>query len=127
MNMMEKPKPKEVGLRLRAVLRKLGLSIEDAAAELGMRRERLSNAVNGYVLPRYETVYALQKMLPGITLEWVYFNNDHLVPGQLARELAIFVEAFRQKLELPEVEPEDESERKKGQAKGARRSEARAA
>jgi len=126
-DMMEKPNPKEVGLRMRAILRKLGLSVENTAAELGMRRERLSNSVNGYVLPRYETVYALQKLLPGITLEWVYFNNDRLVPGQLARELAILVEAFRQKLELPEVGPEDDSERKKGQAKASRRSEARAA
>ena len=124
---MEKPNSREVGLRLRAILRKLGMTVEAGAAELGMSRERLSNSVNGYVLPRQETVYALQKMLPGVTLEWVYFNNDRLVPGQLARELAIFVEAARQKLELPEALPEDDSAPVRRNSAASRRSAARAA
>ena len=96
---MKKPDPREVALRLRAIIQKLGLTPKAAAHELGMTRERLNNSLNGYALPRYETVYALQKMLPGITMEWVYFGNDHFVPDKLGRELAIFTEAARQRLE----------------------------
>jgi transcriptional regulator with XRE-family HTH domain len=125
--MMEKPIPQEVGLRMRGILRKLGLSVPAAAAELGMSRERLNNSVSGYVLPRQETVYGLQKMLPGITLEWVYFGNDRLVPGQLARELGIFVEAARQRLELPVVLPEEDSAQEQRNSAASRRSAARAA
>lgn len=124
---MEKPIPQEVGLRMRGILRKLGLSVPAAAAELGMSRERLNNSVSGYVLPRQETVYGLQKMLPGITLEWVYFGNDRLVPGQLARELGIFVEAARQRLELPVVLPEEDSAQEQRNSAASRRSAARAA
>jgi hypothetical protein len=92
-----------------------------------MSRERLNNSVSGYVLPRQETVYGLQKMLPGITLEWVYFGNDRLVPGQLARELGIFVEAARQRLELPVVLPEEDSAQEQRNSAASRRSAARAA
>jgi transcriptional regulator with XRE-family HTH domain len=124
--MIEKPNPREVALRLRAIVRKLGLSVEAAAQELGMTRERLNNSINGYVNPRHETVYALQQMLPGITLEWVYFGDDRLVPSQLARELAIFVEAARQKLELPVVPPEPEPPARKKASRASPRPAARA-
>ena len=124
--MMEKPIPRETALRMRAVLRKLGLSVLEAATELGMSKERLKNSINGYVLPRHETVYALTKMLPGLTFEWMYYGNDRMVPGQLARELAIFVEAARQRLELPVVLPEDSASEPRNSA-ASRRSAARAA
>ena len=51
----------------------------------------------------------LTRLLPGLTIEWIIWGDDRLVPLQLATELAIFVEAFKQKLELPEVQPEPDS------------------
>ena len=103
---MENPDPKVVGLRLRAVLRKLGFSIEAAARALEVPRNVLSNWLNGYVLPRHASVRELTLRLPGLTLEWIFWGDDRLVPAPLARELAIFMEAFRQRLELPEALPE---------------------
>lgn len=103
---MKAPNPREVGLRIRAILRKRGLTIEEATRILGVPRGNLSNALNGYILPRHALGRALVEMLPGLTLEWLYWGDDRLVPGALARELAIFIEASRQGLELPEVREE---------------------
>jgi transcriptional regulator with XRE-family HTH domain len=96
--MSTKPNPREVGLRLRAILRKLGISIEEAAAELGESRANFSNCINGYQLPRPEVAYELEKLLPGVTIQWIFFGDDRLLPGKLARELIIFVEGFREKI-----------------------------
>ena len=104
--MVDNPNPKDVGLRLRAGLRKLGLSIEAGSRALGVPRNVLSNWVNGYVLPKHASVRELTLLLPGLTMEWIFWGDDRLVPGPLARELAIFTEAFRQKLELPEEAPD---------------------
>ena len=103
---MKAPNPREVGQRIRAILRKRGLTIEEATRLLEVPRGNLSNALNGYILPRHALGRALVEMLPGLTLEWLYWGDDRLVPGPLARELAIFIEAGRQGLELPEVREE---------------------
>jgi len=105
---MENPVAKEVGLRTRAVLRKRGLTIAGGARELRVPREVLSNGLNGYVLPRHGLARAIIGMLPGLTLEWLYWGDDRLVPGQLSRELSIFVEALRQGLEPPGLAAEPE-------------------
>lgn len=103
---MENPDPHEVGLRLRAVLRKLGAdSVNGMARMMGMPRNVLSNWLNGYSLPKLANMRELTLRLPGLTLEWIYWGDDRLMPAVLARELTIFVEAFRQQLELWEVEP----------------------
>jgi len=93
--MPESANPKEVGLRLRAIFKKLGITTTEAAAQLGEKPANLGNNVNGYALPRPHVAYELEKMLPGVTLQWIYFGDDRLVPGKLSRELAIFVEIFR--------------------------------
>jgi len=104
---MENPDPHEVGLRLRAVLRKLGVdSVNGGARMTKLPRNVLSNWLNGYSLPKLAVVRELTLRLPGLTLEWVYWGDDRLMPAVLGRELAIFVEAFRQQLELWEVSPE---------------------
>lgn len=103
---MENPVPHEVGLRLRAVLRKLGAdSVNGMARMMGLPRNILSNWLNGYNLPKLGVVRELTLRLPGLTLEWVYYGDDRMMPAVLARELAIFVEAFRQEVELWEVAP----------------------
>lgn len=103
---MENPDPQEVGLRLRAVLRKLGAdSVKGGARMMGLPRNVLSNWLNGYVLPKLGHMRELTLRLPGLTIEWIYWGDDRMMPAVLARELAIFVEAFRQQLELWEVEP----------------------
>lgn len=119
---MQAPNAGEVGMRIRAILRKRDLTIEDAVRYLDVPRGNLSNAINGYHLPRHALGRALVKLLPGLTLEWLYWGDDRLVPGQLARELAIFIEASRQGLELPVVreEPAEASARAPG-AGGDRR------
>ena len=107
---MENPNPQEVGLRLRAVLRKLGAdSVKGMARMTGQPRSIMSNWLNGYNLPKLGVVRELTLRLPGVTLEWVYWGDDRMMPAVLARELAIFVEAFRQELELWELSqgPED--------------------
>lgn len=104
---MENPNPLEVGLRLRAVLRKLGAdSVKGMARMTGLPRNILSNWINGYNLPKLGIVRELTLRLPGLTLEWVYYGDDRMMPAVLARELAIFVEAFRQELELWELAPD---------------------
>ena len=109
---MENPSPQEVGLRLRAALHKLGApSVKTGARMMGLSRSVLSNWLNGYVLPKLGHMRELTRRLPGLTLEWIYWGDDRLVPAELARELAIFTEAYRQQLELPAVLPEpDETE-----------------
>ena len=107
---MENPNAVEVGLRLRAVLRKLGAdSVKGMARMTGVPRSILSNWLNGYNLPKLGVVRELTLRLPGVTLEWIYWGDDRMMPAVLARELAIFVEAFRQELELWELSqgPED--------------------
>jgi hypothetical protein len=106
---MDNPDPHEVGLRLPAVLRKLGAdSVNGMARMTKLPRNVLSNWLNGYSLPKIALVRELTLRLPGLTLEWVYFGDDRLMPAKLGRELSIFVEAFRQQLELWEVEQESE-------------------
>lgn len=124
--MSTKPDPKEVGLRLRAVLRKLGLSIEDAAAQLHEGRANFGNCVNGYQLLRPEVAYALERMLPGLMSQWLYFGDDRLVPAQLARELTIFVEGFRERLWREEPVPSEPQVPAKAPARAASRRMARA-
>ena len=89
-----KPDPREVGIRLRAIFHRLELNIQEAADELDEPRNNLANCVNGYQLPRPQVVYELERMLPGVTLQWVYFGDDRLVPGKLSRELTEFVERW---------------------------------
>jgi hypothetical protein len=103
--MSRKPNPQEVGLRLRAIFRKIGISIEEAASQLEEPRNNLSNCVNGYQLPRPEIAYELEKLLPGVTIQWIFFGDDRMVPGKLARELGIFVEMFRQRVATQEPAP----------------------
>jgi hypothetical protein len=105
--MSRKPNPREVGLRLRAILRKLGISIEEAAAQLEEPRGNFSNCINGYQLPRPEIAYELEKLLPGVTLQWIFFGDDRLLPGKLARELTIFVEGFRERIWSQEPVPKE--------------------
>jgi len=105
--MTRKPDPQEVGLRLRAILRKKGISIREAAALLEEPWSNFGNAVNGYQLPRPEVAYELEKLLPGVTVQWIFFGDDRLVPGQLSRELTIFVEGFREKIWRQEPVPKE--------------------
>lgn len=99
--MAQKPDPKEVGIRVRAVLLKLGVSMEEAANELGESRQNLSNVLNGYQLPSHGVAYELEKILPGVTVQWVFFGDDRMVPAKMARELAVFVELVREKAASP--------------------------
>lgn len=105
--MTTKPNPQEVGLRLRAILRKLGISIREAAALLDEPWSNFGNTINGYQLPRPEVAYELEKLLPGVTVQWIFFGDDRLVPGQLSRELSIFVEGFREKIWRQEAVPKE--------------------
>lgn len=101
---MDNPNPHDVGLRLRAVLRKLGAdSVKGAARMMELPRPVVSNWLNGYGLPKLGSMRELTLRLPGLTIEWIYWGDDRLMPAKLARELGIFVEAFRQQLELWEV------------------------
>jgi hypothetical protein len=102
-----KPNPKEVGLRLRAILRKLGISIEEAASQLEESRANFSNCINGYQLPRPEVAYELEKLLPGVSVQWIFFGDDRLLPGRLSRELSIFVEGFRERIWPQEPVPKE--------------------
>jgi len=122
--MTRKPDPQEVGLRLRAILRKKGISIREAAALLEEPWSNFGNAVNGYQLPRPEVAYELEKLLPGVTVQWILFGDDRLVPGQLSRELTIFVEGFREKIwrqESVPKEPEARAPVKKSEARPSKK------
>lgn len=126
---MKVPNAHEIGLRIRAILRKRGLSLEEGARLLGVPRNVLSNAVNGYNIPKHGLGLAIVQLLPGLTLEWLYWGNGRLVPARLNRELGIFAEAFRQGLELPEApaEPDDQpGEEAAPSPAGPKRSAARA-
>lgn len=105
--MVRKTDPKEVGLRVRAIFRKLGLSVEEAAEHLNEGRSNLTNCLNGYQLLRPEVAYELEKLLPGVSLQWIYFGDDRLLPAKLALDLGIFVEGFRQKIWKPGPVPRE--------------------
>ena len=105
--MVRKTDPKEVGLRVRAIFRKLGLSVEEAAEHLNEGRSNLTNCLNGYQLLRPEVAYELEKLLPGVSLQWIYFGDDRLLPAKLALDLGIFVEGFRQKVWKPGPVPKE--------------------
>ena len=126
---MKAPNAHEIGLRIRAILRKRGLSLEEGARLLGVPRNVLSNAVNGYNTPKHGLGLAIVQLLPGLTLEWLYWGNGRLVPSRLSRELSIFVEAYRQGLELPEAPEESDDPPEEAAASvpgGPKRSAARA-
>lgn len=108
---MDKTDPRLIGVRIRVVMRKLGLQIDDLAHALGVHRSAVSNWVNGYNQPKIELSYKLIKLLPGLTLEWIYLGDDQMVPGPLARELQILIEAHEQGLEVPASEPEGAASR----------------
>ena len=108
---MDKTNPRLIGGRIRAVMRKLGLQIDDLAHVLGVHRNAVSNWVNGYNQPKIELTYKLIKLIPGVTLEWIYLGDDQMVPGPLARELSTFIVAHEQGLDVPASEPEPESPR----------------
>lgn len=109
--MAEKPIPLEVGIRMRAVFRKLGISIDEAAAELEETRQNLSNVLNGYQLPRPGVAYQLEKMLPGVSIQWILFGDEGMVPAKLARELRIFVALIKEKTSAQEPAASKESAR----------------
>jgi len=108
---MDKTDPRLIGVRIRAVMRKLDLQIDDLAQELKVHRNAVSNWIHGYNQPKIELAYKLIKLLPGLTLEWIYLGDDQMVPGPLARELSILIVAHEQGLELPASEPEPEAPR----------------
>lgn len=109
--------PVSVGKRIRSLLKRADLSIENAAAHLGVHRNAVSNWINGYNMPQVGLIYDLIRLVPGVTLEWVYLGDDRMLPAPLARELgcgpplsdkaarelAILIEAERQGLPVPQV------------------------
>ena len=125
--MAQKPNPQEVGIRVRAVFLKLGISIEEAASELEESRQNLSNVMNGYQLPRPGVAYELEKLLPGVTVQWIFFGDERLVPAKLSRELAIFVEMLKEKSSAPEPKVSKEPTRALSESKPLSKKLARAA
>ncbi len=106
---MEKLDPTSVGPRVRALIWKVGLTTDSAATFLKVQRSAVSNWINGYNLPQVGMMSDLMELLPGMTLDWIYRGDDRLIPGGLARELQIIMEAQRQGLRVPEVSPEPAS------------------
>lgn len=109
MGAMEKTHAKAVGGRIWAVMTKLDLTIDGLAEALQVHRNAVSNWVNGYNLPKVELMYQLTKMLPGLTLEWLYLGDPRMVPLNLLTHLDIFTQAEAQGMEVPRVRPEREA------------------
>ena len=51
---------------------------------MGMPRNVLSNWLNGYFLPKLAQMRELTLRLPGLTLEWIYWGDDRLMPGRIS-------------------------------------------
>jgi transcriptional regulator with XRE-family HTH domain len=100
---MTKTDRTEVGRRVGAVMTKLGMSIDDLAKALDVHRSAVTNWLYGYNQPQVAVAYELVKMLPGVTLEWIYLGDDRLVPGSLSRDLDIIIGAKAQGLAIPKV------------------------
>jgi transcriptional regulator with XRE-family HTH domain len=107
MGTMQRPELPDFARRLRAIMSLLGMGkIERFAEFLGVPRNVVSNWVNGYNQPRIDDAYRIIKLVPGLTLEWLYLGDAGMVPPVIKTRLDITLEAHEQGLEVPAVAPE---------------------
>ena len=111
MHLMQRPELPDVARRLRAVMTLLGMGVIEKFAEyLGVPRNVVSNWVNGYNQPQIDDAYRIIKLVPGLTLEWLYLGDAGMVPPAIKGKLDIILEAHQQGLEVPAVRPEPMSQ-----------------
>ena len=88
--------PQGVGARLRALYAEMSMTTVDEFADvLGVERNRASNWLNGYNLPKTPEMTKLCD-ITGVTLDWIYRGE----PGALPLDKAIRLHALLE--EIPE-------------------------
>jgi transcriptional regulator with XRE-family HTH domain len=90
--------PKQVALRLRAVMADLDMkTVAELAEFLGAERSQVSNWLQGYNLPPTKWMNELCLKRRGLTLDWIFRGISDALPSALAIKL----EALEQGMEVP--------------------------